>query len=425
PIDTVYLDENNRFHYTLENLNPGLYSFVHGEEYQVILLEPNDSIMIRLNTYDFDESLVFTGKGSKKNNFLIELFIEQEVMNETMYELSELAPEDFVEQLDSIHAAKEKKLRAFFNKHQGSRLFQKVASACINYNHYAQKEIYPFRYFGKRYVSANMLPEGYFDFRKDIIYNDEDLKDFYPYYNFLFPHFNNLALTTYIEKSKDSLFDSYSIDYHLNKLELIDSLISVSAIKSNLLKYSTRNFLSRSRSPENSEAMYASFMDKCKDEESVEYVTYFYNTLLKLKPGNQFPNIDLVDKRNKELSINSIVTQPTVVYFWSKANKHHSIDSHQTAKKLKEQYPEINFISVNVNNQNISSWQRYLRKNKFNSEHEYMLRNPEVAKKILALSNVYKVIIIDETSEILVANANMFSMEFKEVLAELSGYTIQ
>lgn len=66
PIDTVYLDENNRFSRKIENLNSGLHSFVHGGEYQVIILEPSDSILLRLNTLDFDESLVFTGKGSKK-----------------------------------------------------------------------------------------------------------------------------------------------------------------------------------------------------------------------------------------------------------------------------------------------------------------------------------------------------------------------
>lgn len=425
PIDTVYLDENNRFHYTLENLNPGLYSFVHGEEYQIVLLEPNDSVMIRLNTYDFDESLVFTGKGSKKNNFLIELFIGLEDMGDTMYELAKLPPDEFVAELDSIHADKEKKLNDFFEKHQGSRLFQKVASACINYNYYAQKEIYPFRYFGKRYTSADQLPEDYYDFRENVIYNDEELKDFYPYYNFLFPHFNNLALTTYIGKSKDTLFDSYSVDYHLNKLQLIDSLISNKSIKNNLLKYSTRNYLSRSHSPEDSEMVYNSFKEKCTDEESSEYITYFYNTLLKLKPGHRFPEIELLNKRNQPVSINSVVTKPTVIYFWSKANKHHSLDSHQTVKKLKEQFPDVNFIAVNVNNQDVSSWQSYIRKNRFQSEHEYILRNPEVAKKILALSNVYKVMIVDENSEIIVANASLFSSEFKEMLAELADTNYQ
>ncbi len=70
-VDSFKLDVNNRFKHKFKNLNPGLYSITHGGEYQLVLLEPNDSVMFRLNTYDFDESLVFTGKGAKKNNYLI------------------------------------------------------------------------------------------------------------------------------------------------------------------------------------------------------------------------------------------------------------------------------------------------------------------------------------------------------------------
>ena len=71
PIDTLYLDNNDRFLHKIENLKSGLHSFTHGGEYQVIILEPNDSLLLRLNTLYFDESIVFTGRGSKKNNYLI------------------------------------------------------------------------------------------------------------------------------------------------------------------------------------------------------------------------------------------------------------------------------------------------------------------------------------------------------------------
>ena len=65
-IDTLFLDENNRFHHIIENLNSGLHSFYHAGEEQFMVLEANDSVMLRLNTLDFDESLVFSGKGAKK-----------------------------------------------------------------------------------------------------------------------------------------------------------------------------------------------------------------------------------------------------------------------------------------------------------------------------------------------------------------------
>ncbi|NNK73625.1 MAG: hypothetical protein HKO94_10575, partial [Flavobacteriaceae bacterium] len=264
PIDTLYLDMSNRFSYTIENLNPGLYSFVHGGEYQVMLIEPNDSIMIRLNTYDFDESLVFNGRGSKKNNFLLGMFVEIEKQNRPMYEMGKkMEPKAFVGVLDSIRTKRKDELAAFQDKYQASPLFSKVSNACIDYDYFAHKEIYPFRYFGNRYTSYSMLPEGYFEFRNEIDYNDEELKDFYPYYNFLFPHFNNLALGRYINQTKDTVFNRHSVHYNMSKLRLIDSLIGNESVRNNLLKYSTRNFLAYSSSDEESDVIYTSFMQKC------------------------------------------------------------------------------------------------------------------------------------------------------------------
>ena len=54
-IDTLYLNDDNRFHHHFSNFKPGIHSFVHGGKYQSILLEENDSIMMHINTLDFDE----------------------------------------------------------------------------------------------------------------------------------------------------------------------------------------------------------------------------------------------------------------------------------------------------------------------------------------------------------------------------------
>ena len=77
-IDTLTLNNQNRYIEKFKSLKEGLYTFKHGNEFQYIYLEPGDSILLRLNTWDFDESLVFTGKGSSKNEFLINLFLQNE-----------------------------------------------------------------------------------------------------------------------------------------------------------------------------------------------------------------------------------------------------------------------------------------------------------------------------------------------------------
>ncbi|NNL80972.1 MAG: hypothetical protein HKO67_10830 [Flavobacteriaceae bacterium] len=421
-VDTLYLDENNRFSYSFENLEPGLFSFVHGGEYQVVLVEPSDSIMIRLNTFDFDESLVFSGKGSKKNNFLLELFIEIERKNRPMYEMGkDLPPDEFVKVLDSMRDERRSKLEYFNSKYPVSPLFEKVSNAGIDYDYFAHKEIYPFRHFGKKYTSYDMLPEGYFNFRTEINYDDEDLKDFYPYYNFLFPHFNNLAMKRYIDITRDTLFNRHSVHYNMSKLLLIDSLIGNESVKNNLLKYSTRNFLSNSSSPEECDAIYTSFIQKCSNSEFSDYITDFYKTLKKLRPGEPFPELELVNAKNEVLPIHQMINGPTVVYFWTKANKMHASDSHAKVRALKDQYPNVRFISVNVNAQKFSSWRRMLDQNNFNKQHEFMLKNPENAVKNLALYNIYKAMSVGNNMMIIHPNINLFRSEADRLIADLSN----
>ena len=61
-LDSVPLDNNNKFLFETKNIEAGLYTFSH-VEFQVFYLNPGDSLMLRVNTLDFDESLSFTGMG--------------------------------------------------------------------------------------------------------------------------------------------------------------------------------------------------------------------------------------------------------------------------------------------------------------------------------------------------------------------------
>ena len=91
-IDTIKLDGRNRFLYKVKNLDEGIYTFRHGGEFQMILIEPADSLLFRLNTLDFDESLVFTGEGDKKNNYLINEFLQNEKEERHIVRLCQLKP---------------------------------------------------------------------------------------------------------------------------------------------------------------------------------------------------------------------------------------------------------------------------------------------------------------------------------------------
>ena len=420
PIDTLYLDKNNRFSYQIETLDPGLHSFYHGGEYQIVIIEPSDSIMIRLNTLDFDESLVFSGQGSKKNNYLINMFLKLDEEEHFVYQSSKLNPEIFLTKLDSIKEEKYQALNAFKEKYQPTDYFINVAQTGIDYSYYRDKEIYPYRYFGiNKPLPLDSLPDGYFNFRNDIDYNQEELKEFFPYFNFLFPHFNNLAMEKYFKDNNEEKLVRTNIKYHLNKLELIDDMVESKVMKNILLKFPTRNFLNYSKSFEDSEAMYNSFLEKNTNEQNEVYITNLYKTLNRLRPGNKLPEVEVLNFKNEATTLNSINKRPTVLYFWSSINKYHFENSHAKVKELKKLYPNIDFISININSNNESNWKRLLKQNNIDITNEYRFRNPEIAKKLLAIQYINKVIVVDRKDNIITSNANLFKSDFKDLLDEI------
>lgn len=421
-VDTLFLDDGNRFSYNIESLSPGLHSFFHGGEYQIVVLEPNDSILLRLNTADFDESLVFTGKGAKKNNFLINLFVSLENEERKIYELSKLEAEEFNNAIEELRSEKKKKLDHFIKKQECSPLFTKVANRTIDYSYFTAKEIYPIRHYGRYNLKEIMnLPEDFYSYRSSIDYDDEDLIDFYPFYTFMFAHFDNLALTSYFEETGDSIFDRNSVIYNLNKLDLIDSKVYNQTIKNELLRRATaRNFLSYIKDPEDYERIYNSFIDKNTNESHQEYISKLYGSIKRLQPGNPIPDVEIVDFKNQSSNIASNIERPTVIYFWTSAIKNHFKNSHLKVQEFKSQYPDVDFMSININSSKRSSIKKILYEKNFPLEDEYIFRNPETAKSMLALHYINRVIIVDKNGNILKSNANLFNKNFGKILLELS-----
>ena len=420
-IDTLFLDENNRFHHVIENLNSGLHSFYHGGEEQFMVLEANDSVMLRLNTLDFDESLVFSGKGAKKNNYLISLFLELEAeRGEIMYDLSKKEPEIFKHSLDSIKDVKYNKLKKFNEKNFNTELFNTIASATIDYHYYANHEVYPYRHYGnKNLVNRKELPSNFYDYRDHISYDIDELKVFKPYTNFLYPHINNLSLENYFKVSGDTIFNSNSVIYNLTKLHLIDSLIGNELIRNRMLKNVARNYLSFNATESSSDQVYASFMEKSTNKYHEDFIKSLYGSSQKLRPGNQLPSIEVINIKNQVVNLTSIINKPTIIYFWSTASKHHFKESHLKINELRETHPHFNFISINLNSDNSSVWKRMLKQYSFPLENEYRFRNPNIAKNILAINNIYKVMIVDENNTI-IANTRTYSQEFKATLQKLN-----
>ncbi|WP_083678244.1 TlpA family protein disulfide reductase [Lacinutrix venerupis] len=417
PLDTVFLNSENRFSYKLSNFEPGFFGFFDGREYQNILVEPNDNLLLRLNTIDFDESLVFTGKGARENNFLMELYLKNEKDDENILGLGQKDAEEFDSIFRESRDLKLKKLEKLKAKYNTSPFFNEIAEKSINYEYYAHKELYPLANYKISELDAfNSLPEDFYDYRENIDYNDEDLKDYSPYVSFLRFHFNNIALQKHFSHSKDSEYNKLDLHYNLDKLELIDKYVSNEDIKNNLLKFVISQFITFSKNTEHYDAILESFKNKSTNLEDIKVSTQFINSYKRLKPGNRLPQITLLDNKDKEINLNELIKKPTVVYFWSKKNKNHLIYSHKRVKELNVKYPEFNFIAINVDSISYKEQVRILKRNEVRINNEYRFKSPKQSKLTLSVKPIQKVFILNKNGEIVNAKANMFGIVFEQEL---------
>lgn len=417
--DTLYLDGDNRFLHKIDQLKPGLYTFLHGGEYQRVLIEPKDSIMLRLNTIDFDESMVFTGEGARKNNYLISMFLQNEADNKKFMRLMwDMEPKIFEQVLDSSRTEKLAELEDFTSHKEYSDYFKTISKSNIDYDYYSYKELYPFSFYGyNNLIHFKDLPADFYDFRNDVDYNNEDLMGVIPYSRFLFCHFNNLALDKFYQTATHNVvFDNQSVVYNLEKLQLMDSLITNENIKNYLLKFTTRDFITTSRDSSETKEILTSFLSKSTDKNDKVYMKELMTNVNNLRPGNKLLNLKLKNYTENSVNSDSIIIKPTVIYFWSSNFPMLLRNSHYKAKVLKSKFPEIDFIAININDDDHSRWSNTINKYQFPIDSEYQFQDPAEAMEKLAINSLNRSIFVDKDGKIINSNAMMFTSEFEAEL---------
>ena len=425
--DTIALDESNRFNYPIKQLNSNLFLFRHGDEYQTVIIEPNDSLMLRLNTLDFDESLVFAGNGAKKNNYLIKVFLENEEESKKLMNHSQKEPGDFFKFVSKRRQSQLDHFYEYASKNDFSDYFENIIISNINYNNYADLEIYPFAYFGEnRLVHIKHLPEYFYSFRDSINYNNTDLSHFYAYNRFLSTHIDNLSLKHYYKDDEEEhiKFNRHDLKYNKAKIDLIDKLIENSEIKNRILRFKTRDFISVNHSLSDIEEFINHYKTISNNKKDIEYIDNLKIALTNLKPGNQLPDFEVIDIHKNEFQFSNVIKKPTLIYFWSLNHKQHFIKSHDKVNQLKKQIPHLEFISVNINDNNTTKWKETTEKYHFTLDQEFKLKTPHETLKVLAINYLNKVFLIDENKQILTSNINIhdsdIDVKINELLSEKS-----
>ncbi len=419
--DTIPLDKNNRFLYKINQAEDGIYSFKHSAEHQLMFLEKGDSILVRINTIEFDESLVFTGIGARKNNFLIDVFLKNEAdLNMLKKNRFSQSPEVFKKTQDSIYKLHQKKYQKLANNYQLSDLAKKVVESNFIFGYYNRHEIYIRNYMNKKdYMNIAEIDPSFYAYRNQINFNDTDLKRLYAYNWFLHHYFTNKAISNYKGE-----FPQYSKDFEnaRYKLGLVDCTVENTIIKNKLLRRSTLNFLLNNKSNTESKLMLKRFLTFSTDEKSKLKMQNLYNALSKLRPNSIIPEQELINLEGKTIKLSSLFNTPiTAIYFWSAKNRSHYMRAHQKATHLKTLYPEINFIAVNIDDDDQTDrWSQTVKRHQYDLNEEYGFKYPKCSFEELVIHYRSKVILVDNEGKIINSKANLFASSFEK---ELMHYT--
>lgn len=408
PLDTAFLDENNRFSMRLDSVTEGLHHFQHHPEEQYVYLEKGDSIQLRLNTINFDESLVFSGNGEEINNFMVEMFLANEKEEMDIYRLYQLEPNRFAAKIDSIREAKVRSLEQLNTEVMLSEGAYEMAKAGIVYGTYIYMEAYPF-YHRKntREKTFHDLPEDFYAYRETINFDDAGLTYLRPYYNFMKYHLGNLSYMSCQNNCSDMDFKGKQLHFNRHQLKLIDSLIHQTELRDNLYRNVAVDYLLKHDSEENMSQFIADFHRLSANNRHMEEINALYQGIMRMQPEKALPELVLYTAEEQPVSLADLTQgNKTIFYFWSGSEMGHFRNISRRVQKLKQKYPQYNFVGINLRT-DMARWKSLLDSHGLDKTEQFWSDDYDKITHTLIISDQNKSIVAQD-GIILDAFANVY-----------------
>ncbi|MEO0572276.1 MAG: transaldolase [Bacteroidota bacterium] len=407
-VDSARLDENDRFSFTLENLEEGLHHFKHAPQLQYVFLEKGDSLLIRLNASPayFDESLVFSGDNDVVNNFMIEMFLTHEDEEHVIYSYFKLPPDEFSRKMDSLQSQKLEELDLLLNTQEISENGYALAKASVNYTSFLYKEKYPFYHKKKTGKDVfHQLGEDFYGYRKQLNLNDQRLSYFKPYYDFMKHHFGNLSYMACLNECKKEEFYSAEGQLHLNKhkMVMIDSLVTEQHLRDNLLRNVAMDFLLKVHmANDECHKFVEDFESLSNNDAHIQEIKHLFKGIKNLQPNHELPHLVLEDTQGNTTTLKEISKdQNTVFYFWTADQKRHFKNVSKQVKKLEKSHPKHKFVGINLNTTK-PEWNAILLETNFDLQNQYRGENFETVQNTLIVDHLNKCVVTKDT---LIVNA--------------------
>ena len=261
------IDADGLFNITIDTISSGLYTFYHEPEFQYIIIDENDNLQIRLNTLDFDESLVYTGKGSSKNNFLMDVFLRSENDELDINSKLDLAFDTFKNLVDSLYNKQMNSFKLFKENNILSNSSKEIINTAILYPYISKFHSYIIR----NNIEEEIQKDLFINYQNEISYDLDALAYFKPYIDFLYLHiYNNVKIKKEYENS---------LDFNIQRLSYTDKIIKSKLVKSRVLRFHAFGFILQRQDDVKNKTFLKAFFEISKDKKVNEEINNLYNEL--------------------------------------------------------------------------------------------------------------------------------------------------
>lgn len=342
-LDTFYLNSNDTFLSEIPYITEDLYHFKHGNEHQYVYLEPQDSLLIRLSTWDFDESLVFSGNGAERNNLLIDCFLESEKDNKLFYSFYDLNPSNFRTKVDSTEKIKMDRYNDYIANHpKATDKFKNILKIALTYPLYTKVENYPMAHSVKMNDDVyDKIGDDFYKHRDQVTLNQDSIMNFYAYRDFIVSNLYNKAYSSGYQISTN--------EFTSNLLETIAMEIKNENTRNLMLRKTAISYFFRKSSDQINDEYFKTYLKlstSLKDKQLINQLLKDINTI---QTGSVINDFKITDYNETKRSIQSIIKNTnTVLLFWNPDYMSKEYFGKRVDFLLKK-HPSLKFICIKIN----------------------------------------------------------------------------
>ncbi|SEB50319.1 hypothetical protein SAMN04489761_1083 [Tenacibaculum sp. MAR_2009_124] len=402
--DTLELCSDNTFMGRFRDFRSGLYYFRHGVEHQYAYIKAKDSLIFRLNTWEFDESLVFSGKNAENNNLLIEAFLQSEEDERIISKEGMASTMSFINTTDHLLNLKKEKLEDYKTSHiNASKEFLDVYEIALTFPIYSELEKYTINNCTR--FKSDTIKEKLLKHRNGIQLRRDSLLFYAPYYTYVMQKmYSEAMLKGYTDESEEFVIDI---------LNRINEEVSDEEIKNRIL-YRTiaYNFMKRKRE-NNYQKAFFNYFKYSSDIEHKKEIQRLINDVKYVDRKEQLPDFLMEAPTGNWVSVKEVVKRKNSIVFFNNAEYFSDYSVSKRFNFLQKRFPDVNFMLIQQNKGNSDMYVKGI-----DIKYQYKLIEESKAHNFLT-SEFPRLMIVDKKGVVLNDFSSIFAFDIESQIQEL------